>query len=493
MVRRSSQRRRLVFVVASVGLLACSGGAGHEPMGSASSALVTSVGTYDYDFGTYEPFVTHVQFAAAGLCYGLSDGLFGSYDAGGAYTFFGSGRRGTDATCNGIPPSPTTVQGAFGMTGTFPTGSTRGTFTGLANGGSPYFTYGAGLAYGWSFDRDYAGGGQVVPFSTPTVSKGLLMPYHGEYHWPGSTACADAPPCFYGAVGLAVSLDGAASFTSVGQILQPREALSTAIAADETVGVMFGSPVLADVNGKGVPGASTYCADSTSSPDLYLYVFYQDSDGVTKCGANNACTTVARAPFCSVVATATAAAGTTPVSANDALDVSVLFKKYDPSSSLGEFGEPGTGGMPDLSVPGGNFAPLFTDWTGYDASVIYDSFTGGFVMVHIGAVPGASPATINTEELKIRTAANLVGWSDVVTTYSRGPGTTALYPTITGETGNPLTGGAAPQVFFVTFSKVDAASYAFPSWDNSEIDSIPLDITYIPPSPPPRCHGTTCT
>jgi hypothetical protein len=43
----------------------------------------------------------------------------------------------------------------------------------LAPGGSPT---------GWTFDRDYAGGGQIVRFDDRQGHAGWLMSFHGEYH-----------------------------------------------------------------------------------------------------------------------------------------------------------------------------------------------------------------------------------------------------------------------------------------------------------------------
>ncbi len=87
---------------------------------------------------------------------------------------------------------------------------------------------------GWVFDKDYAGGGQVVRFAGGGKS-GWFVPFHGEV-WakPGhfDHKCdvrggnGSQVPCFYSALGLAVSTDNGKTFKVVGQIAQPSQPMS---------------------------------------------------------------------------------------------------------------------------------------------------------------------------------------------------------------------------------------------------------------------------
>src|SRR5262249_34355844 len=118
----------------------------------AASALAQSF-TPDFTLGFGSPitFATHTQLAGYGFQYGPSDGTFGGIPNGaGAYTFYGD--AGSNSACVGTPSG---LAGAFAFSGTLDqvTGGCRRVF---GPGDAPA---------GWTFDKDYAGGGQVVRFS----------------------------------------------------------------------------------------------------------------------------------------------------------------------------------------------------------------------------------------------------------------------------------------------------------------------------------------
>jgi hypothetical protein len=157
-------------------------------------------------FGAPSTFATHTQLTGYGFRFGPSDGQFGAIPGpNGTYTFYGA--AGANNACAGAPNA---IEGAFTFTGTL------NQVTG-GNGCQRLFGPGDGPA-GWIFDRDYAGGGQVVPFASGDKS-GYLMVFHGEFHW-SNAATADQQcaglTCFYSSLGLAVSTDGGKTFTVVG-------------------------------------------------------------------------------------------------------------------------------------------------------------------------------------------------------------------------------------------------------------------------------------
>ncbi len=103
-------------------------------------------------FGSPVTFATHAELAGYGFSWGPSDGTFGAIPTSGSdYTFYGT--AGAAASCTGTP----NVNGAFTFTGTLDhvAGSSCRRLFGPGDGPA-----------GWVFDKDYAGGGQVVRFSS---------------------------------------------------------------------------------------------------------------------------------------------------------------------------------------------------------------------------------------------------------------------------------------------------------------------------------------
>src|SRR5579859_359528 len=261
-------------------------------------------------FGAPVTFATHAELSSFGFMWGPSDGQFGAIPAaGGKYTFYGS--AGAGAACAGSP----NTNGTF----TF-----AGTLDHVTSGKGCRQLFGPGaVPAGWTFDRDYAGGGQLVRFSSAGRT-GWLMPFHGEYHWkylanPPSDQCkvgvnGSQVPCFYSSIGLAVSTDDGKTLQVAGQIAQPSQPLSVFKGGGNNMTVGYGSLVVADANGRHL---------NNPPPDpgqAYFYLFYSDLlPGLLGACAHTNCLAVARAPYAAVVS---AALSGDPQRAG-------LFHKYD--------------------------------------------------------------------------------------------------------------------------------------------------------------------
>jgi hypothetical protein len=361
---------------------------------------------------------------------------------GGNYDFFGAARGA--ATCTGSP----STEGAFRFTGTLDH------LTGLLNVQCKALFAAGSAPTGWVFDKDYAGGGSAVPF-VRGGTKGLLMTYHGEVHWKGPTSnglCGAGVPCFYGGIGMGVSLDEGVTFKSVGQIIQAYPPLSDYQGGSVNMGMGYGSLVLADVNGKWI------AAPPADPANTYLYIFFEDYDKSVPgpCG-KGACVTVARARFDQVID------AVVPLSKSDPTTVAGLFHKYDATAN-DPWSSPATSGDPTEDTASGHFSPLFSDETAYLPSVLWDDLTSAYLMVHHKYVGGAQPTNF-----QFRTSTDLLHWSEPMATFAPPAGQQPFYPTLVGETGDPLVGGAAPRVYFSTFD-------LFPNWSSSELDWMPLQI-----------------
>ena len=114
--------------------------------------------------------LTLAQRQALGFQFGPPDGYLGVHEQKGTYSFFVPAQ--SDANCS----TPNT-QGTYRLGGDLAQfTSAYGCAAVLENGADPN---------GYSFDRDYSGGGPVRAVSHH-VQHGLLMVYHGEWH-PGGT------------------------------------------------------------------------------------------------------------------------------------------------------------------------------------------------------------------------------------------------------------------------------------------------------------------
>jgi len=426
-----------IFVL-SLGLVKCGGG------GGGGGATTPGIPNISMSFGSPLTFATHTQLAGYGFSFGPSDGQFGAIPASGmTYTFYGS--AGSTASCAGSP----SVNGEFSFIGSLAQVT--------ASNCTRLFGPGDGPA-GWIFDRDYAGGGQVVSFASGTTN-GWLIPFHGEYHWI-NPATADGKcfvsgnagsevPCFYGAIGLAVSIDDGKTFKVVGQIFQPSQPISVFTGGGKNMNVGYGSLVIADANGNHLDNPP---ADPTTA---YFYLFYTDLlPGLPGVCSTNACIGVARALYSDVVAAA--------LSGNPD-QVATVFHKYD-GTSPDPWTQPATSDTSDETGTAGSYAPLWTDEGGGQPEVIYDSSFNVYLAVYQS---GGS--------IKVRASNDLIHWSEPIGTPYSEAGRTLYYPTLIGETGDPTIGGQMPRVYFSSFP-----TGSFPNYATSVFESVPLTLSQSP-------------
>ena len=389
-------------------------------------------------FGSPITFATHAQLQGYGFGFGPADGQFGAIPAGnGTYTFYGAAGN-TTSSCAGTPNAR---NGAFTFAGSLDhvTGSSC----------KRLFSLGDGPA-GWVFDRDYAGGGQVVRFAAGGKS-GWLMPIHGEFQW-SSPATPDhkcnGVPCFYSSIGLAVSTDDGKTFKVVGQIVQPSQPLSVFVNGGSNMSVGDGSLVVADANGQHLDNPP---ADPSNA---YFYLFSGDLSPTLpgSCG-KFACIGVARAPYADVVAAALS---------GDPHQVATVFHKYD-GASPDPWTQPATSDTPDESGTAGTYAPVWTDRPAGVPSVIYDS---SFNLYLAACLVNPTGKQLGVE---VRASSDLLHWSGPFAAYSK-PGRALYYPALLGETGDPTIGGPAPRVYFTSFA-------AFPNYATSVFESVPLTLS----------------
>jgi hypothetical protein len=503
MHRSSNPSRRVLAAVASITFAACAVDSRSTrpedlavPASQADSLPVLNPVYYSYAFGTVSHFALH---GALGFEAGIPDGSLGALATGGTppYTFFGSGHNAAGQ------------EGVYTMTGSLTTlSSSSSTSAPLLQPGA----LASAGATGWNFDRDYAGGGQLVPVTAKynllrflgteeqlTVSN-VVMPYHGEFHF-GTDS--NNVPCYYGGIGLAVrSATADGNFTPIGQAIQIQPARPAACPTAGNTGNAFGSMILAD--GSGVHLQNPPAADQVS--DAYFYLFYQDVDpNGGKANDSNpgfcqsGCLAVARASYSAVVAQVSPNPqdiDTLPETAAErAIAVASLFSKYYADSGTATWTQPGTSGTPDNSAPSGNFTPLFKDEGGIMPSVLFDSTSGQYLL----AFQAASDGTQNYDAsgICIRTSTDLIHWSPsnaapgasppacAAPFYRTSPDSSGtarmdVYPTLIGDTGDPLTGGAAPVVFYQNFpvpSGTNPNAFPVSGWSVSELDSIPVNVT----------------
>ena len=389
-------------------------------------------------FGAPVIFATHADFQGYGFVVGPSDGQFGAIPAGdGRYTFYGV--AGSSAKCAGTPNARNSVY----------------TFTGTlehVTGSNCTKLFGPGDApAGWVFDKNYAGGGQVIPFASGGQT-GWLMPFHGEVWWDNPArsdhTCNNIPvvACFYSALGLAVSTDNARTFKVAGQILQPHQPLPDFIGQGMDVSVGYGTLIVADANGQHL---------DNPPPDpsrAFFYLFFTDllAGGPGEC-ATAVCIGVARAPYAGLVAAALS---------GDPQQVATVFHQYD-GAAPDPWTQPATSDTPDESKQAGTFAPLWTDQSPISPAVIYDSrFNVYLAAYHTHA------------GIEARASSDLIHWSEPIAAPYSESGQKLYTTTLIGEAGDPLSGGPAPRVYFSTFP-----SAAFPNWKYAVLESVPLALS----------------
>jgi hypothetical protein len=376
--------------------------------------------TFTVSLDTELPLLTPSQRSAFGFAFGPPDGTVGALPtSNGNYMFFMSANSA--ATCAGSPSTE----------GTYRLGGTLTSIT-APYGCSVSMSRTMADPNGYTFDRDYSGGGPVLKISSGT-NTAILHVYHGEYH---AGTCKNGT-CFYSSLGMAASFDSGATFSKIGEIVQPYVTRDYILNASKDLDVGGGTLVLADANGNYVPNAAT--ADPST---VYLYVFYPDLDPALPAPcATVPCQAVARAKLSDVIAA---------TFANNTVAFPTLFKKmYN-----GSFTEPGTSGDPNAATNSGHYTPVIAA-AGSFPSVIYDTVTSRWVMAY----------EQDNDSVHMRHGTSLTNWSttdDAGGTFTNAPNG-EIYTTLIGESGNPGVSNGTPYLIYVK------ASVPWPSWPNATV------------------------
>lgn len=375
--------------------------------------------------------LTSSQRAALGFEFGPPDGTIGLLKGKDAYTFFMP--AASSASCKGTPSTG----------GTYRLGGSLASFRG---------TYGCSAVLsprvgndpnGYTFDRDYASGGPVLAVTGPNKEPGILHIYHGE--WQGGR-CSGLGKCFYSSLGLALSKDGGATFSKLGEIVQPYVTRSAVISANQNFDVGGGTLLIADGDGR-------YIADPASADpaNTYLYVFFTDFDPASANAGpcnSDACLAIARAPLAQVIEAAFA---------GNAAAFPKLFKKL----YKGDFNEPATGGDPNDGVNSGHYTPMIPA-TGNFPSIIYDADTQQYLVAY----------STDNSAIEFQHGPTLLSWSGPIasaTITSRRK--SILYPTLIGEGDDPSISNGRPWLFYITASH-------WPDWRTATLVRRRLDVTF---------------
>jgi hypothetical protein len=422
---RSNRHKIFLLLVISPAMLvlgSCSSSGTVSTPGTAPTTPAAT--TYTISLGMETTVLDAATRTADGWAYGPPDGNIGVLpQASGQYMFFMPAN--SSATCTGTPT----------MEGTYRLGGTPGNFS------APYgctavvrrASGGQADPNGWTFDRDYAGGGPVLTLTSGSKT-GVLHLYHGEYQ---SGTCANGSVCFYSGLGAAFSTDGGTTFQKMGEIVQPYVTRAYAFGVPEDVDVGGGTLLLADTNGKFVANAAT--ADPTT---LYVYVFYADLDPAltdATCSKRQ-CLAVARARLSDVI---------TAAFANNTAAFPTLFTKY----YNGAFTQPATGGDPNAAINSGHYTPVVLDYGSFP-SVIYDTVTQNYVMAY----------EQDNDSVVMRHGPNLLNWSstDAAGSFSNAPNG-EIYTTLIGESSDPTVANGNPTLLYVK------STVPWPNWPNSSL------------------------
>lgn len=375
--------------------------------------------------------LTTSQRAVLGLQYGPPDGTMGVLWSSGTYTFFMPAR--SSSSCAGTPLTEGTYRLGGSLTAISAPYGCSAEVTPSPNGDPN----------GYTFDRDYAGGGPVLAVTSSTGAVGILHIYHGEWH--GGT-CSGLGECFYASLGMAFSKDGGTTFSKLGEILQPYVTRSSIIGANTNLDVGGGTLLIADGSGQHIPNLAA--ADPSNT---YLYIFYSDRDpsSATSSPCNQySCIAVARAPLATVVANAFA--GNTAA-------FPTLFKKF----YNGAFTEPGTSGDPDAAANSGHYTPVIAA-VGSFPSVLYDTSTQQYLIAY----------TTGNNAIAMQHGSTLLSWSGPIASGAITDNTDSiLYTTLIGEGSDPATGNGEPWLFYITAPN-------WPNWPAATVVSRRLQLTY---------------
>ncbi|WP_419805078.1 hypothetical protein [Terriglobus sp.] len=415
----------------SFALVSCGGTSSTVPSNPVAPTLPPPPTVFTIQPSSGSPVLTAAQRSALNFQYGPPDGTIGVLLNGGIYTFFMAAR--SSSSCTGTPA----VQGTYRFSGS------------LSSITAPYpcsaqVTPSAnGDPNGYTFDQDYAGGGPVLAVTSATGASGLLHIYHGEAH--GGT-CGTTGHCTYASLGMAFSQNGGATFSKIGEIVQPYLTRSAILGTNQNLDIGGGTLVIADGTGAHIANLAT--ADPSN---MYLYVFYSDRDPSAATGSacnQTPCIALARAPLATVVADAFAG--------NTAAFPGLFRKFYN-----GGFTEPATSGDPNAATNSGHYTPVIAT-PGSFSSVLYDASTQQYLIAY----------TTGNNAISLQHGPTLLSWSGPITSGAISDGTnTILYPTLVGEGTDPATGNGDPWLFYI-----DAT--AWPSWPSATLVSRRLQLTY---------------
>jgi hypothetical protein len=412
----SYQGETVAKILSALFLVALSGcSAGNTPVATPPTAT-----TFTVSLDAELPLLTPTQRTSFGFAFGPPDGTVSALPtSSGNYMFFMSANSAS--TCAGSPSTE----------GTYRLGGTLTSIT-APYGCSVSMSRNTTDPNGYTFDRDYSGGGPVLQVSSGAKTA-IIHVYHGEYH---SGTCKNGT-CFYSSLGMAVSVDNGATFRKVGEIVQLYVTRNYILNASKDLDVGGGTLVLADANGNFVPNAA-----SVDPSNVYLYVFYPDLDPALPAPCDTVpCQAVARAKLSDVIAA---------TFANNTLTFPALFKKmYN-----GSFTEPGTSGDPDAAINSGHFTPVVAA-AGSFPSVIYDTVTSRWVMVY----------EQDNDSVHMRHGTSLLNWSatdDAGGTFTNAPNG-EIYTTLIGESGNPGVSNGNPYLIYAK------STVPWPSWPNTTV------------------------
>lgn len=408
--------RSWLLLLALIGLGACGRGTKITSTGTG-----TTPQTFTVQLSPETSLLSDAQRASLGFAFGPPDGTIGVLLNTETYSFYVPAR--SSMACAGTPSTE----------GTYRLGGSLTAFN-SSYGCTALISPAAGDPNGYTFDRDYSGGGPVLPVNSSAGAPGVLHIYHGEYH--GGT-CSSTGVCFYASLGMAISTDGGNTFRKLGEIVQPYPTRNSVINAGMNLDIGGGSLVLADTNGAHIANVQT--ADPTT---VYVYVFFPDKDSTAATsGACNTsvCIAVARAHLSDVL--------TAAFTGNTAAFPALFMKYYQ-----GGWTQPATSGDPNAVLNSGHYSPVVAT-NGDFPSVLWDSATQQWVMAY----------TRNNNSAEIVHGSTLLSWSAPVPTGEIMDGTNALlYTTLVGEGSDPTTSNGSPWLFYIT-------SPTWPDWATATV------------------------
>jgi hypothetical protein len=399
-----------LLLLGLIGLNACGGGTK-----STSTGTGTTTQTFTVQLSSETPLLSDAQRTSLGFAFGPPDGPIGVLLNAGTYSFYVPARSST--ACTGTP----STQGTYRLGGSL-------TAFNSSYGCTALISPATGDPNGYTFDRDYSGGGPVLPVNSSAGAPGVLHIYHGE----NSGTCSSPVVCFYSSLGIAISIDGGNTFRKLGEIVQPYPTRNSVLSAGTNLDIGGGTLILADINGAHI--TNVQAADPTT---VYVYVFFTDRDSTAAtsgtCNTSD-CIAVARARLSDLL-TAAFTGNTTAFPA--------LFKKY----CQGGWTQPATSGDPNADLNSGHYSPVVAT-NGNFPSVLWDSATQQWVMAY----------TRNNNRAEIVHGSTLLSWSAPVPTGEIMGGTKALlYTTLVGEGSDPTTSNGSPWLFYIT-------SPTWPDW-----------------------------